>query len=90
MLSDRDRETLDEIHHCLMIEDPQFAAAFNNEARGLEPHGRGGRRIALTVMIVIALMLSVVMIVVHAVGSAWLLIAVAGWLMLLRWGAPRG
>lgn len=88
MLSDRDREALDEIQQGLMNEDPQFTGTFERTARDLAVRGPGARRTALTVMLVIALMLTVLMIVVHAAGPALFFTAVACWLIWLKWGRP--
>jgi Flp pilus assembly protein TadB len=86
MLSDRERETLDEIQHRLMTEDPQFTGAFDNKARGLAVHRLAARRTALTAMILVALMLSVLMIVVHAAGPALFFTVAACCLIWLRRG----
>jgi hypothetical protein len=84
MLSDRERETLDEIQHRLAIEDPQFAGFFHLETRRLAAHGRGFPQAALIVLIVISLMLSVLMIVVHALGPTLFFTGVAWSLVWLR------
>ncbi|WP_445189154.1 DUF3040 domain-containing protein [Pseudonocardia sp. Cha107L01] len=86
MLSDRERETLDEIQLRLLTEDPQFAEAFDRKARGLTARKLDARQATLTVMIVIALLLSVLMIVVQAAGPALLFIVAAGCLIWLRRG----
>jgi Flp pilus assembly protein TadB len=88
MLSDRDRATLDDIQQRLVTEDPQFTGAFDRQARGLTERGRGARRTTLSVLLVIASILTALMIVVNAVGPALFFTAVACWLIWLRWGRP--
>ncbi|WP_445189151.1 hypothetical protein ACTXG6_19030 [Pseudonocardia sp. Cha107L01] len=69
-----------------MTEDPQFTAAFNRNARGLAVRGLASCRTALTVMIVIALLHSVLTIAVHAAGPALLFTVAAGCLIWLGRG----
>jgi len=75
MLSDHDRETFDEIEHRLVIEDPQFTRSFDTKSGNLAISRSGVRRTALTVLIGISLIMTVLMIVVHAAGPALLFIA---------------
>jgi DUF3040 family protein len=39
MFSDHDRETLDEIQHQLVLDDPQFTSSFETKARRLSGSG---------------------------------------------------
>jgi Flp pilus assembly protein TadB len=87
MLSDRERETLDEIQHRLVTEDPQFTAAFESKARRLTVRGLRTHRTAVTALIVVALLLSVFMIVVQAAGPALFFTAAACGLIWLRRGS---
>lgn len=88
MLSDRERDTLDEIQHRLMIEDPQFTAAFQLESRGLMARGRRLLSTALSVLIVLSLLLSLLMIAVHALGPMLFFTGVGWWLIWLRRTVP--
>jgi hypothetical protein len=72
MLSDRERATLDAIQHKLMIEDPRFAGSFDRAASGLGARWPSPRRATLTIIIVIAALLTGLMIFVHALGPAML------------------
>jgi hypothetical protein len=84
MLSDRDRDTLNEIQHRLMMEDPQFSEAFHLESRGLSGRRRRLQSAALTALIALSLLLSVLMIVVHALGPTLFFAGMGWWLIWLR------
>lgn len=90
MLSDHERETLDEIQHRLVAEEPQFARSFESRARRLGVRGRRLRQTGVTVLIVTALLLAAFMIVVHAVGPALFFSAAACCLVWLRRGRRAG
>lgn len=81
MLSDRERETLQEIQRRLQVEDPDFARSFEpTEHRS--PHDRHRR--ACTVSVVLALVLSLLMLVAGLPGSALLLAAGAALIAVAR------
>ena len=86
MLSDREREALDGIDRRFVIEDPLFARAFDLKARRLGMRGARVHRAGLTVLLVLALLMSGLMVVVHAGGPALLFTAVACFLIWLRHG----
>jgi hypothetical protein len=88
MLSDHDRETLDEIQHRLMVEDPQFTHSFELKARRLGTSGLDGHPSPLAALIVVAVLLSAFMIIAHASGPALFFAAVASCLIWL-WHARR-
>lgn len=86
MLSDRDRETLNEMQRRLTTEDPQFAGSFDLTARRLAVRRPGPPRASMTILIVIALLLTALMIVVHAASPAVFFTAAACYLIWLRRG----
>ncbi len=81
MLSDHERETLQEIQRQLLVEDPGFARSFE-VAEQRSPHDR--RRRACTVSAVVALVLSLLMLVAGLLGTALVLAAGAALLAVAR------
>lgn len=81
MLSDHERETLQEIQRQLLVEDPDFARSF--EVAGQRSPHRCHRR-ACTAGVVLALVLSVLMLVAGLSGSALVLAAGAALIAVAR------
>jgi DUF3040 family protein len=85
VLSDRERETLRQIRCRLLVEDPGFAQSFDAGEQRLV-RGPRTRHRAYTVAIVVALMLCVLMLMSQSSGTALAFAAIAGWLIMARWG----
>ncbi|MDQ2791897.1 MAG: DUF3040 domain-containing protein [Actinomycetota bacterium] len=77
MLSDRDREALDEIQHQLLVEDPNFGRSFEVGAHRLARQRWYRRRRAYTIAMVVLAMLSVLMLVLGSPTNALVLAAMA-------------
>ncbi len=87
MLSDRERETLDQIQRRLLVEDPGFAQSFNDDAQRLPREPRAPRdrlRLAYTAAIVVAVMLCALMLLAQSPGTALAFAAMAGALFIAR------
>ncbi|MGH3825433.1 MAG: DUF3040 domain-containing protein [Pseudonocardiaceae bacterium] len=87
MLSDRERETLDQIQRRLLVEDPGFAQSFDADAQRLPREPRGPRdrlRLAYTAAIVVAVMLCGLMLLARSPGTALAFAAIAGALFMAR------
>lgn len=88
MLSDRERQTLDEVQRRLAAEDPHFAASFTEAGPGASsfsvqwPYTLPSW--AYPTAMVVAATLGVLMLVVGAPGSALVLAALATGISLLR------
>lgn len=79
MLSDRERETLQEIQRRLLVDDPDFVRSFEPTDRPAEqPSPRDRQRRAYTVWIVLALVSSALMLALGLPGTAVVLAAGAG------------
>lgn len=90
MLSDREREELDEIRNRLATDDPEFVELFGPGSRRLGVLDPSRREAAATVLLVVTLLLSLLMIVVHAPGPALLFTGLACWEICLRARHPIG
>ncbi len=85
MLSDRERETLDQIQRRLLVEDPGFAQSFDADAQRLPPpKPRDRLRWAYTAAIVVAVMLCALMVLAQSPGTALAFAAIAGALFMAR------
>ncbi|MGH3522554.1 MAG: DUF3040 domain-containing protein [Mycobacterium sp.] len=87
MLSDRERETLDQIQRQLLVEDPGFAQSFDSDAQRLPRESRAPRdrhRWAYTGAIVVAVMLCTLMLLAHSPGTALAFAAITGALFMAR------
>jgi hypothetical protein len=76
MLSNHDRETLDEIQHRLMVEDPAFTSSFEVKARALGAGGPGRHPRLVATLAMVSLLITAFMIVVEAAGPAFFFTAV--------------
>lgn len=85
MLSDREREVLDDIQRRLLVEDPGFQRSFEAGACRLERRRRGHRRWAYSGAIALIAMLGVLMWVAGSPNIALVLAAMAG----VIWEARR-
>lgn len=81
MLSDHEREALQEIQRQLLVEDPDFARSFEMAGQR-SPHSRHRR--ACTVSVVLALVLSLLMLIAGLPGTALLLAAGAALIAVAR------
>lgn len=81
MLSDHERETLQEIQRQFLVEDPGFARSFE-AAEQRSPHGRHRR--ACAVAVVLAMVCSLLMLVAGLPGTALLLAAGAALIAVPR------
>jgi len=84
VLSDRERETLEEIQRRLLLEDPGFAQSFSTRGRRLR-RSRGLSRRVYTILLVFSAAFAVLGVVVGSPGSALVLAAVAA----VIWEARR-
>ena len=86
MLSDRDREMLDGIDHRFGVDDPLFTRTFDLEARRLGGQASRAHRAGVTVLLVLALLMSGLMVAAHAAGPALFFTGLACCLIWLRQG----
>jgi hypothetical protein len=78
MLSDREREMLDEIHHELLTDDPDFARSFCVDARRLTRSQLDMRQAAYAAGIILAVLLCFLMLIAGASGPALFFAVAAG------------
>jgi hypothetical protein len=88
MLSDRERETLREVQHRFVTEDPRFAASFNAVEPGASSYSVQWAYTlpswAYTIAMSVAVALGVLMLMAGAPGSALVFAALATAISLLR------
>jgi Protein of unknown function (DUF3040) len=88
MLSDRERETLREVQHRFVTEDPRFAASFNAVGPGASSFSVQWAYTlpswAYTTAMIVAVALGVLMLMAGAPGSALVFAALATAISLLR------
>lgn len=88
MLSDHERDVLDAMKLQLATDDPRFIQEFDFEAHRVTAAGAAHRRAIATRVLVVALVLTVLMIAVHAVGPTLVFTGVSCWAIWQR-GWPR-
>ncbi|TWF82178.1 DUF3040 family protein [Pseudonocardia hierapolitana] len=85
MLSDQERQTLDEVQRRFVTEDPRFAASFNRVGPGASSYTvRWVPRWAYTTAMFVAAAFGVLMLIAGAPGTALAVAALATAISLLR------